>query len=152
MEKQKIIDALRKAYWKEMETIMNYLAHSVNLDGIKAEEIKEILAEEVNDELDHAQKLSNRIKDMDGTVEGSMKFVAEQKSNQPPSDTTNLKQVVQGVIDAEEDAIQNYRQIIDMTDGVDFVTQDLCIELQADEEKHLRIFRGFLKGLEADER
>ncbi|MGK7393356.1 MAG: ferritin-like domain-containing protein [Candidatus Cyclobacteriaceae bacterium M3_2C_046] len=149
-KKNEIIKALQKAYWKEIETIMNYQANSVNLDGIRAHEIREILEEEVADELGHSRKLAERIKELDGVVEGSSSFHAEQQTSQPPSDTTDLESVVKGVIDAEKDAIQHYKYIIEITDGVDFVTQDLCIELQADEEKHLRLFRGFLKGIEKD--
>lgn len=151
MEKQQeIITALQKAYWKEIETIMNYQANSVNLDGIRAEEVREILSEEVSDELGHSRQLAERIKELDGTVEGSMKFKSEQQTSQPPADTTDLGSVIKGVIDAEKDAIAHYKYIIELTDGIDFVTQDMCIALQADEEKHLRIFRGFLKGMEKD--
>ncbi len=152
MEKQQeIITALQKAYWKEIETIMNYQANSVNLDGIRAEEVREILAAEVSDELGHSRQLAERIKELEGTVEGSMDFKSEQKTSQPPADTTDLGSVVKGVIDAEKDAIAHYKYIIELTDGIDFVTQDMCIALQADEEKHLRIFRGFLKGMEKDD-
>ena len=151
MEKQlEIITALQKAYWKEIETIMNYQANSINLDGIRAEEVREILADEVQDELGHSRQLAERIKELEGTVEGSMEFKPEQKTSQPPADTTDLGSVIKGVIDAEKDAIAHYKYIIEMTDGIDFVTQDMCIALQADEEKHLRIFRGFLKGMEKD--
>jgi bacterioferritin len=127
---------------------MNYLAHSANLDGIKAEEIREILSEEVNDEISHAEQLANRIKELGGTVDGSKKFKPEQESGQPPADTTDIATVVKGVVEAEKDAIQQYQKIIQMTDGVDHVTQDLCVELQTDEEKHLRIFKGFKKELD----
>lgn len=151
-KKQEIIQALQKAYWKEIETVINYQANSVNLDGIGAEEIKEILATDVTEELGHSQKLAERIKELDGCVEGSKLFKSEQESSQPPKDTTNLKKVIQGVIDAETDAINHYQSIIKLTEGIDYVTQDLCISLLADEEKHLRIFRGFMKGLEKQER
>jgi bacterioferritin len=151
MEKQEeIIKELQKAYWKELESVMNYLANSENLDGIRAEEIRETLSQEVQDEVGHAQQLASRIKELNGTVPGSMEFKAEQKSAQPPEKTTDVKHVVKGVVDAEEDAIAHYRKIVDLTDGVDHVTQDLVISLQADEEKHLRLFRGFLKDLDLD--
>ena len=146
-KRQQIISGLQKAYFKELETAMNYLPNSVNLDGIKAEEVKETLSAEVDDELNHAKQLAERIKDLGGSVPGSFEFKAEQKSLQPPEDTTNLKSVVQGVVDAEEDAIQHYRYLIDLCDGIDYVTQDLCVALLQDEEKHRRIFRGFLLEL-----
>ncbi|PSR00782.1 MAG: rubrerythrin [Bacteroidetes bacterium SW_11_45_7] len=145
---QDIIKMLQTSYWMELETVMNYLANSTNLDGIRSEEIREILSNEVQEEIGHAQQLANRIKELDGIVEGSEKFKAEQKAGQPPQDTTDLKTVVEGVIQSEKDAIDQYRKIIEATEqNGDYVTQDMCIALQADEEKHLRLFRGFLKDL-----
>jgi bacterioferritin len=149
-KQQKIVKALQVAYWKEIETVMNYQANSINLDGIRAQEIREILEAEVADELGHSRKLAERIKELDGLVEGSAAFKAEQTTSQPPKETTDLESVVRGVIDAEQDAIAHYKNLIELTDGFDYVTQDLCIELQADEEKHLRLFKGFLKGIEKD--
>ncbi len=147
-KREEIVKALQMAYWKEIETVINYQANSINLDGIRGQEIREILEKEVIDELGHSRKLAERIKELDGIVEGSASFISEQKTSQPPSDTTDLESVIRGVIDAEEDAIAHYKYMIELTDGVDYVTQDLCIELQGDEEKHLRLFRGFLKGIE----
>ena len=152
MEKrEEIIAGLQKAYWQEMETIMNYLANSVNLDGIRGEEIREILNTEVQDELGHAQRLAQRIKELDGKVQGSMDFKPSQEKAQPPKESTNLRSVIEGVIDAEEGAINHYRYMIKLTDGIDYVTQDLCIDLLGDEEGHLRLFKGFKRGLDIDE-
>ena len=52
------------------------------------------------------------------------------------------------MIDAEEAAITQYEKIIRLCDGFDFVTQDLCITLLADEQQHRREFVGFLKEYE----
>ena len=64
---------------------------------------------------------------------------------QPSSNTTDVVYAIKSVIDAEESAIAQYNKIIKATDGEDYVTQDLCIRLLADEEEHLVLFRGFLK-------
>ena len=45
--------------------------------------------------------------------------------------------VIKAVIDAEQKACAHYKEIIKATDGEDYVTQDLCIRLLADEEEHL---------------
>ncbi len=42
--RDQIIEMLKTAYSMELETVMNYLANSTNLDGIRAEEIKKSLA------------------------------------------------------------------------------------------------------------
>jgi bacterioferritin len=81
-------------------------------------------------------------------IPGSMKFDAVQKTLQPPADTTDVVTVIKGVIDAEESAITQYEKIIRLCDGFDFVTQDMCITLLADEQQHRREFIGFLKEYE----
>jgi bacterioferritin len=53
--------------------------------------------------------------------------------------------VIKSVIEAEQNACNQYKKIIRATDGEDYVTQDLCIRLLADEEEHLILFQGFLK-------
>jgi bacterioferritin len=142
---RKIIAALEDAYWKELETVQNYIANSINLDGVRAEEIKSSLAADVTEELGHAQQLAQRIKVLGGRVPGSFGFEARQKELQPPRDTTDVVGVIKGVIAAEQDAIEGYNRLIKLCDGVDYVTQDLAVTLLGDEEGHRQQFMGFLK-------
>ncbi len=139
-----IISLLTTAYCMELETVMNYLANSVNLDGVRAEEIKKSLSADIAEELAHATQLGNRIKQLGGTLPGSSSVTVGGQI-QPPDDTTDVVAVIKAVIDAEESACKHYKSIIKATDGDDYVTQDLCIRLLADEEEHLVLFKGFLK-------
>lgn len=141
---QKIVDELIVSYWMEMETVQNYIANSTNLDGIRAKEIRESLAADIIAELGHAQRLAARIHTLGGQVPGSKAFKASQTSLQPPKDPTDVVSVIKGVIDAEQGAVVQYRKIIEMTEGADYATQDLAIELMADEQEHRREFVGFL--------
>lgn len=143
-----IIKELQVAYWAEIETVMNYLSNSTNLDGVLAEEIKKSLAADIQEELGHAQLLAKRIKTLGGMVPGSKKFKATQDSLQPPADTTDVVSVIKGVIAAEESAIEQYNKLIKVCDGVDYVTQDLAITTLGDEEEHRREFLGFLAEYE----
>ena len=145
---QKILDALIKAYTMELETVVNYLANSTVLDGVRAEEIKSNLAADVQEELTHAAELAKRIKQIGGRAPGSLDLEFGQKSLQPPEDTTDVIGVIKGVIEAEQGAIDNYRKVIALCDGEDYVSQDLCIRLLADEESHLVQFRGYLMEYE----
>ena len=143
--KEKILNGLTNSYWAEVETIMNYISNSVNLDGVRAEEIKKSLTAEVADELNHAQTIAKRIKELGGSIPGSMQFKAVQNALQPPKDTTDVTSVIKGVITAEEQAIVGYNKLIKDCDGVDYVTQDLAVTLLADEESHKSLFEGYLK-------
>ena len=142
--RQQVIEMLQKAYSMELETVMNYISNSINLDGVRAEEIKKSLAADITEELLHAQQLGQRIKQLGGFVPGSAS-VKVGAQIQPSSDTTDVVHAIKSVIDAEDTVCEHYKSIIKATDGEDFVTQDLCIRLLADEEEHLVLFRGFLK-------
>ena len=133
----------------ELETVINYVANSVHLDGIRAKHIKDSLAGDVNEELMHAQELAKRIKVLGGPVPGSMSLKMSQKGMQPPKNTLDVLAIIKGVIAAEQGAIKQYQKIIEACDGVDPVTQDICTALKGDEEEHLRMFEGFLAEAES---
>jgi bacterioferritin len=144
-----ILEMLQKGYMMELETVANYLGNSIHLDGVQAEEIKRALAADVTEELGHARRLAERIKQLGGRIPGSLELDRSQESLQPPAQSVNVEAVVDGVIEAEAEAIAHYRHIIEATDGFDFVTQDLAINLMADEEQHHRQFEGFRAGFES---
>jgi len=146
--RDEVVELLTKAYWMEIETVMSYLAASVNLDGVRAMEIKESLAKEVEDELGHARQFADRIKELYGVVPGSEGFAAEQSFLQPPEHQTDTVHVIRGVIKAETGAIEHYTRIIEVTDQVDPVTQDMVIAILRDEQGHRRLFEGFLREYE----
>lgn len=145
---KEIIDCLVEAYFMEMETVMSYIAASTNLDGMKAEPIKEALSLDVAAELAHAQALAKRVHELGGTVPGSLDFKPRAKSLQPTEDSMDILAVIDGVIDGEDRAVKQYKKIIRLCEGDDYVTQEMCIGLLGQEEAHLREFVGFRKEFE----
>jgi bacterioferritin len=143
--RERIVELLIQAYWMEIETVMNYLAASVNPDGVRAREIARSLEAEVADELGHARQFAERIKELYGVVPGSLAFTASQTSMQPADEQTDVVHLIHGVIEAETGAIAHYSLIIEETDGVDYPTQDMVIGILRDEERHRRLFEGFLR-------
>ena len=148
VKREEIVQLLTKAYWMEMETVISYLSNSSHLDGVRAEEIAENLAADVEEELGHAKLFAARIKDLYGTPPGSMDFTPEQTYLQPPEDPTDVVTVIKGVIEAEAGAIEHYTRIIEVCDGVDWATQDMVIDILRDEENHLRTFERYLTEYE----
>jgi bacterioferritin len=147
-KRKEIVDLLTQAYWMEIETVQSYIANSINLDGVRAEEIKKSLSADVAEELTHAQEFGRRIKELYGRVPGSFEFNPSQRSLQPPADTTDVVSVIKGVIEAEQGAIDHYMKVIKACGEVDPVTADMVTTILADEEGHLRQFEGFLKEYE----
>src|SRR3954451_6385479 len=149
-KREEIIGLLTKAYWMEIETVMSYITNSVNPDGVRAQQIIEALRKDVGEELGHAQQFAGRIKELYGVVPGSLEFQAEQSYLQPPDHQTDIVHIVRGVIEAETGAIEHYNRIIEITDGLDFVTQDMVVAILRDEEGHRRLFEGYLREYEAE--
>jgi bacterioferritin len=144
-ERDQLIEMLTKAYWMEVETVMSYIANSINPEGVRAQEIIESLETDILEELGHARQYGARIKELYGVVPGSLDFQAEQSYLQPPDDQVDIVHVIKGVIEAETGAIDYYNQIIEFCEGKDPVTQDMVIAILRDEEGHRRLFEGFLR-------
>jgi len=149
-ERDELIELLKKAYWMEIETVMSYIANSINPDGVRAQEIRESLQGDIQEELGHAQQFGNRIKELYGVVPGSLELTTEQSYLQPPDHQTDVVHVIKGVIEAESGAIEHYNRIIEFCEGRDPVTQDMVIDILRDEEGHRRLFEGFLREYQAE--
>jgi bacterioferritin len=149
-EREQLIEMLTKAYWMEIETVMSYIANSINPDGVRAQEIIESLEEDIQEELGHARRFGQRIKELYGVVPGSLDFHAEQSYLQPPDEQTDIVHVIKGVIEAETGAIEHYSRIVEYCDDKDLVTQDMVIDILRDEEGHRRLFEGFLREYQVE--
>ena len=149
-KRDEIIELLKTAYFMELETVISYVTNSTNPDGVRAQEIKESLEEDIQEELSHAQQFASRIKELYGVVPGSMDFEAEQGYLQPPQEQVDVVHVIKGVIEAETGAIEHYTRIVEETEGVDPVTQDMVIAILHDEQGHRRLFEGFLREYQAE--
>ena len=137
--RDEVIELLAKAYWMEIETVMSYVAGSTNPDGLRAREVVEALEEDIEEELGHARQFARRIKELYGVL-GSLEFTAEQTFLQPPEKQTDIRHVIEGVRRRDR-AIEHYTRLIEVTDGVDPVTQDMVIDILRDEQAHPETLR-----------
>ena len=150
-DREQLVELLTRAYWMEVETVMSYLANSINPEGVRAQEIIESLEKDIEEELGHARKYGQRIKELYGVVPGSLDFQAEQTYLQPPDDQVDIVHVIQGVIEAETGAIEHYNRIIEFSRG--YATRSRrtwSSQILSDEEGHRRLFEGFLREYKAE--
>ena len=84
-KREEVIELLKKAYWMEIETVMSYIANSVNPDGVRAQEIKESLEQDIQEELGHAQQFAQRIKELYGVVPAPRTSPPSSRSCSPPT-------------------------------------------------------------------
>src|SRR3954452_10094860 len=100
-DREQLVELLTRAYWMEIETVMSYIANSINPDGVRAQEIIESLEQDIQEELGHAKQFASRIKELYGVVPGSSEFESEQSYLQPLAEQTDIVHVIKGVIEAE---------------------------------------------------
>ncbi len=128
----------------EIETVMSYISNSVNPDGVRAQEIIESLNADIQEELGHAQQFAAH----QGALRGRPRidgFHGRAELPQPPEHQTDVRH--QGRHRAETGAIEHYLAIIEATEGVDPVTNDMVIAILRD-EGHRRLFG--ISGVEAE--
>jgi bacterioferritin len=141
---REIVTRLKKSYAMELESVQNYLANSIHLEGTRADEIKKVLESAVATELRQARRLANRIKVLDGCVPGSLELPRDQNYLQPPINNRDSASVIRGALTATDAAVAHFQAIIRITDGLDYVTQDLLIELLAEEQERQGLLNQLL--------
>jgi ferritin-like protein len=135
-----IISELKRSYAAELETLQNHLANSIDLDGVKPQTLQQSLAESVSVRLSHARRLAKRISIIGGRVPGSLELPRNQNYLQPALDRADAEAVIRGVLRASDASIAQYERIIALTEGNDYVTQDLVIDLLSDERQQRKLF------------
>ena len=141
---------LKKAYFMEIETVMSYITNSINPDGVRAQEIAS--PSRRTSRRSSATRRSSPTASRSSTApsRARMEFTPEQSYLQPPEHQTDIVHVIKGVIEAETGAIEHYNRIIEFTDEIDPVTNDMVIAILRDEEGHRRLFEGFLREYEVE--
>ena len=134
-EARDVVNGLKKSYAMELESVQNYLANSIHLEGPAADSIKKVLENAASSELQHARRLARRIKILGDRVPGSLELPRDQNYLQPPIDNRDSVTVIRGALTATDAAIAHHQAIIQITEDLDFVTQDLLIELLAEEQE-----------------
>ena len=150
MDKTKeIIAALKRAYAGEFETLQNYVAHGVHLQGTVPEVIGTSLEASISQKLKNVRRLARRINVLGGRVPGSLELPRIQDYLQPAAEKADALTVIDGVLRASAAAIAGYETIIALTEGNDYLTQDLVIDLLSHERDLHKLFTSLLRDLGA---
>jgi bacterioferritin len=146
-----VVNGLKKSYAMELESVQNYLANSIHLEGPSADKVKKVLEDAASRELKHARRLAWRIKILGGRVPGSLELPRGQSYLQPPIDNRDSVTVIRGALTATDTAIAHYQAMIQITEEIDFVTQDLMIELLAEEQEQNTALNQLLTGISSSD-
>jgi bacterioferritin len=107
MDKQKLIDALNSDLAREYQAIIQYIQYSAMVRGLDRPQLSQFFRGEIPDEQLHAQYLADKIAALGGvpTTEPA-----------PVKHCSETLEMLRAVLEAEQTAIQQYKERIRMAD------------------------------------
>lgn len=151
--KQILIQKLTNAYMEEICAFYAYFIALPYLTGKERTSVQKFYEEAAKDELyDHASWILKRISELDGIPVEALNIEALQNAQHKyivPAviEDTNQIDVYQSLLDnkeAEQGAIETYRDIEEYTRNIDVVTNDKIKQILTDEIEHLQEIEDFL--------
>ena len=132
-----VIADLTKAYADEWLAHYQYWLAARWIRGLDGDTLRDILIEQSNDELGHAEKIAKRMIQLGGALimdPSKLLQISGCGYKEPPSDPNNLKQVIQDVLDSEACAIETYNRLAEKYRTTDLVTHEMFEDLLEDED------------------
>lgn len=131
----------------ELTTFYYYTILRVNLIGLEGEGLKEIAETARIEDRNHFEALVPRIYELGGKLPNNMKDFHDTSACPPaslPADPTNIKAMLNVLVEAERCAVRGYTHICNLTAGKDHRTYDLSLAILNEEVEHESWFSEFL--------
>jgi len=139
MSKKELIKGLNEDLAAELGTIIRYIIQSSKAYGPHGAEVRELLSEEVQDELEHASFLADVIVDLGGEPTATPQAFDASES---------LREMIDLNIEMEEQDVDNYMQRASLADELNQIELKVRLEeMAADEARHAREMRRLVKGM-----
>ena len=139
MSKEELIKGLNEDLAAEWGTVIRYNYQAGHSFGVMGIELREMFAEEIEDELGNASFLTDYIIDLGGEP------TTTPKSFDKPD---SLKDMLNLDIKMEEDDVASYMKHAKLAEELGFVELEFKLEeMAADEAGHARGLRRIVKGL-----
>lgn len=142
----KLLDMLIRNAAAELTTYYYYTILRVNLIGMEGEGLKEITEDARIEDRNHFEALVPRIYELGGKLPASMNEFHDISACPPaslPKDPTNIKAMLNVLVEAERCAVRGYTAICNLTAGKDHRTYDLALAILHEEVEHEAWFSEF---------
>ena len=142
-----LVELLVKNASAELTTFYYYTILRVNLIGLEGEGLKEIAETARIEDRNHFEALVPRIYELGGRLPGDMRVFHDLAACPPaslPADPTNIKAMLEVLVEAERCAVRGYSYLCSLTAGKDHRTYDLCLAILNEEVEHESWFSEFL--------
>lgn len=151
LDKKELLATLNEALAEEWLAYYQYWVAAKIATGIMRKEISGEFAEHAKEELEHAEKLADRIVQLGGTpLANPSMWSKEAKCKYAEPKDDDVMALLKQNITAERCAIQRYKDICDMcAHGKDSVTFHLAYHIMADELEHEHDLEDFVTDIES---
>jgi bacterioferritin len=135
LDRDTVLKLLNEALATEIVCVLRYKAHYYLASGINAKSVAAEFLEHANEEQGHADRIAERITQLDGTPNFEPTGLATRSHAEfvVPDD---LPSMIEENLVAERIAIDSYREIINYVGDRDTTTKRLMEEVLAQEEEH----------------
>ena len=137
LDVQKLIEMLNGALCEEWLAYYQYWIGARVIEGPMRSEIEAELLEHADEELSHAVKLVTRIVQLGGTpVLSTDQWTRMARCRYEAPTDPYVETILEQNLRSERCAIERYRDIADYTDGIDYTTAKMAVEILEDELDH----------------
>jgi ferritin-like protein len=144
---EKLVEALVSTAGDELATYFYYTILRVNVGGVRGEGLQPIVETARREHRNHYEALVPRIYELGGVLPAGMNQFHDQSACPPatlPDDPTDLKAILEVLVDAERCAVRGYTELCDLTLGKDYRTFDLSLSILNEEIEHESWFAELL--------
>jgi bacterioferritin len=145
-DREQIIKLLNEALATEIICVLRYKSHYFLASGIHSESVAAEFLEHAQEEQEHADKISKRIVQLQGTPNWSPEGL-QTRSHSEFIQGANLMQMIEENLVAERIAIDTYREMIAYIGDDDPTSRRVLEDVLAQEEEHADELANLLVGM-----
>jgi bacterioferritin len=142
-DREAVIAMLNDALATELLCVLRYKRHYYTASGPNIGHIKDEFLEHAQQEQDHADRIAERIVQLNGSPNFNPATLAA-RSHAEYDDSEDVQAMIRADLIAERVAIESYRQMIEAIGDKDPTTKHLLIDIMATEEEHADDMRDLL--------
>lgn len=133
--RETVIKMLNDALATELICVLRYKRHYFMASGIHAEPVAQEFAQHAQEEMDHADRIAERIVQLGGEPNFSPVGLTE-RSHAEYVEGKDLKDMIKEDLIAERVAIDSYREMVQYLGDRDSTTRRMLEQILAAEEEH----------------
>ena len=146
-----VINVLNEALATEIVCVLRYKRHHYTAKGIHSLAVAEEFLEHANEEQGHADKIAERITQLDGEPNFDPAGILSRSHSQYVAGDTLTEMIKEDLI-AERIAIESYSEIIRYLGDNDPTSRRLMEEILANEEEHAEEMKTLLESIGKEEK